>query len=66
MVTTEYIYIGASPSASEWAFNFNKIQCEGVPMGTKKFIGVHQLTYDQAVKEIQTGDILFGSGEYLR
>ncbi len=34
-------------------------------MGTKKFIGVHQLTYDQALKEIQTGDILFGSGDYL-
>ncbi|MBB6447220.1 YiiX/YebB-like N1pC/P60 family cysteine hydrolase [Bacillus benzoevorans] len=34
-------------------------------MGTTKFIGIHQLTYDRARKEIQTGDIFFSSGDYL-
>lgn len=33
-------------------------------MGTNKFDGIKQFSYDQAVKEIRTGDILFCSGNY--
>jgi hypothetical protein len=34
-------------------------------MGTSKFTGVNQLSYEQAKKEIKAGDILFCSGSYL-
>ena len=34
-------------------------------MGTSKFNGVNQLSYEQAKKEIKAGDILFCSGSYL-
>ncbi|CAH2213511.1 YiiX/YebB-like N1pC/P60 family cysteine hydrolase [Tepidibacter aestuarii] len=34
-------------------------------MGTSKFNGVNQISYEQAKKEIETGDILFCSGRYL-
>ncbi|MEH7754765.1 YiiX/YebB-like N1pC/P60 family cysteine hydrolase [Bacillus toyonensis] len=34
-------------------------------MGTNKFNGINQISYEQAKKEIQTGDILLCSGHYL-
>ncbi|WP_017381644.1 YiiX/YebB-like N1pC/P60 family cysteine hydrolase [Paenisporosarcina sp. TG-14] len=34
-------------------------------MGTSKFNGLNQLSYEQAITEIKTGDILFCSGRYL-
>ncbi|PFN03466.1 hypothetical protein COJ51_16195 [Bacillus thuringiensis] len=34
-------------------------------MGTNKFNGINQISYEQAKKEIQTGDILLCSGNYL-
>jgi hypothetical protein len=34
-------------------------------MGTSKFNGVNRISYEQAKKEIKTGDILFCSGRYL-
>lgn len=34
-------------------------------MGTSKFNGINKLSYEQARREIQQGDILFCSGRYL-
>ena len=34
-------------------------------MGTNKFNGIQKVSYQQAITEIKTGDILFCSGKYL-
>ncbi|OKL36839.1 YiiX/YebB-like N1pC/P60 family cysteine hydrolase [Domibacillus mangrovi] len=34
-------------------------------MGTRKFQGIYQLHYEEAMGKIQTGDLLFCSGSYL-
>ena len=34
-------------------------------MGTNKFDGINQVSFDEAKKEIKTGDILFCNGNYL-
>jgi hypothetical protein len=38
---------------------------EGFYMGTSKFNKLHQLSYEQAKKEIQTEDIILCSGRYI-
>lgn len=34
-------------------------------MGTNKFNDINQISYEQAIREIQTGDIILCSGQYL-
>lgn len=34
-------------------------------MGTNKFSGINQISYNQAISQINTGDILLCSGDYL-